>query len=212
MTALLRSGPAPAKARLAVILMHGRGATPADIMTVAPAIGADDMAFLAPDAPGRTWYPYSFLVPMERNEPFLTESLATLERLVEDLKREGVEASRIALAGFSQGACLALEFAARHAARYAAVVAFSGGLIGPPGTARDYPGSFDGTPIFIGCSDVDPHIPVERVRESTSVLRRMGARVDERIYPAMGHVIADDELLAAAALLRSAGDRRPEPD
>ena len=182
------------------------------IMTVAPAIGADDIAFLAPDAPGRTWYPYSFLVPMEQNEPFLGESLATLERLVEDLKRDGVESSRIALAGFSQGACLSLEFAARHAAKYAAIVAFSGGLIGPPGTARDYKGSFDGTPIFIGCSDVDPHIPVERVRESTRVLSRMGARVDERIYPAMGHVIVDDELRAAAVLLRPARDRRQSPN
>jgi predicted esterase len=210
MTSLLRMGPPPATARLTAILVHGRGASAADIMTVAPAIGADDIAFLAPDAPGRTWYPHSFLVPMEQNEPFLTESLATLERLVEDLKREGVDGSRIALAGFSQGACLALEFAARHAAKYAAVVAFSGGLIGPPGTPREYPGHFDGTPIFIGCSDVDPHIPVERVRESTRVLTRMGARVDERIYPAMGHVIADDELRAAAALLRPR-DRRADP-
>jgi predicted esterase len=208
---VLRGGAPPATARLTVILVHGRGASAADIMTVAPAIGADDIAFLAPDAPGRTWYPYSFLVPMERNEPFLTESLAVLERLVEDLRREGVDESRIALGGFSQGACLALEFAARHAARYAAVLAFSGGLIGPPGTARDYPGSFDGTPIFIGCSDVDPHIPVERVRESTRVFSRMGARVDERIYPAMGHVIADDELHAAAALLRPARDRHRDP-
>lgn len=207
MSALLRTGPPPPKARITAILVHGRGASAADIMTVAPEIGADDIAFLAPDAPGRTWYPYSFLVPMEQNEPFLTESLATLERLVEDLKRNGVDSSRIALAGFSQGACLSLEFAARHAAKYAAIVAFSGGLIGPPGTPRDYPGSFDGTPIFIGCSDVDPHIPVERVRESTSVLRRMGAHVDERIYPGMGHVISDDELHAAAALLRPAADR-----
>lgn len=212
MTAVLRSGPPPATARLTTILVHGRGASAADIMTVAPAIGGADVAFVAPEAPGHTWYPYSFLVPMERNEPFLTQSLTTLERLVDELGREGVDRSRIALAGFSQGACLSLEFAARHAVRYAAVIAFSGGLIGPPGTARDYPGTFDGTPIFVGCSDVDPHIPVDRVQESTIVLRRMGARVDERIYPAMGHVIADDELQAAAALLRPATDRRPHQD
>jgi len=207
MTRVLRAGPPPATARLTAILVHGRGASASDIMTVAPAIGADDIAFLAPEAPDHTWYPYSFLVPMERNEPFLTASLATLGRLVDDLKREGLDGSRIALAGFSQGACLSLEFAARHASKYAAVIAFSGGLIGPPGTARDYRGTFESTPMFIGCSDVDPHIPVERVRESTSVLRRMGAHVDERIYPGMGHVISDDELHAAAALLRPAADR-----
>ena len=151
---------------------------------------------------------------MERNEPFLTQSLATIERLVDELARDGVDPTRIALAGFSQGACLSLEFVVRHATKYAAVIAFSGGLIGPPGTPRDYKGTFAGTPIFIGCSDTDPHIPVERVRESTIVLRRMGARVDERIYPAMGHVIADDELQAAAALLRPGADshrnRRPD--
>jgi predicted esterase len=209
MSPVLRAGPSPAQARLTTILVHGRGASAADIITLAPEIGGDDVAFVAPDAAGRTWYPYSFLVPMERNEPFLSQSLEILGRLVEELEGQGIERRRIALAGFSQGACLSLEFAARHAMRYAAVIAFSGGLIGPPGTPRDYAGSFDGTPVFIGCSDVDPHIPVERVRESSSVLRRMGASVDERIYPQMGHVVAEDEIEAAAALLRAVTDRDP---
>ncbi len=207
MTTVLRAGPSPAQARLTTILVHGRGASAADIITLAPEIGGDDVAFVAPDAPGRTWYPYSFLMPMERNEPFLTQSLEILGRLVGELEAQGIDRRRIALAGFSQGACLSLEFAARHAAKYAAVIAFSGGLIGPPGTSRDYAGAFDGTPMFLGCSDIDPHIPVERVRESTAVLRRMGASVDERIYPGMGHVIAEDEIAAAAALLRAVTDR-----
>jgi len=201
MTTMLRQGPAPAKARLTAILVHGRGASASDIIGLASEIGADDVAFIAPDAPGRTWYPYSFLVPMDRNEPYLTRSLDLVGSIVDDLTRQGVERARIALAGFSQGACLSLEFAARHPGRYAGVIAFSGGLIGPPGTPRDYPGSFDGTPIFIGCSDADPHIPLERVHESTSVLRRMGAAVDERIYPGMGHLVSEDEIQAAAAIL-----------
>jgi predicted esterase len=207
MTSVLRAGPAPEQARLTTILVHGRGASAADIITLAQEIGADDVAFVAPDAPGRTWYPYSFLVPMERNEPYLSQSLAILGRLVEELEQQGIDRRRLALAGFSQGACLSLEFAARHASRFAAILAFSGGLIGPPGTPRDYQGSFEGTPVFIGCSDIDPHIPVERVRESTLVLRRMGALVDERIYPGMGHTIAQDEIEAASALLRGATDR-----
>ncbi|HEY7285771.1 MAG TPA: dienelactone hydrolase family protein [Vicinamibacterales bacterium] len=209
MTSVLRAGPVPAQARLTTILVHGRGASAADIITLAPEIGVDDVAFVAPDAPDRTWYPYSFLVPMERNEPHLSRSLAILARLVDELEQQGIDRRRLALAGFSQGACLSLEFAARHASRFAAIIAFSGGLIGPPETPRDYPGSFDGTPVFIGCSDVDPHIPVERVRESTLVLRRMGAVVDERIYPGMGHTIAPDEIDAASALLRGATARDP---
>jgi predicted esterase len=210
MTTILRQGPAPAKARLTAILVHGRGASASDIIGLASEVGADDVAFIAPDAPGRTWYPYSFLVPMDRNEPHLTRSLDLLGSIVDDLTGQGVERTRIALAGFSQGACLSLEFAARHAGRYAGVIAFSGGLIGPPGTPRDYAGSFDGTPMFIGCSDADPHIPLERVHESTSVLRRMGATVDERIYPGMGHLVAEDEIQAAAAIL-AAPTSHPAP-
>lgn len=207
MTNILRAGPAPAQARITAILVHGRGASAADIITLAPEIGADDVAFVAPDAPGRTWYPYSFLLPTERNEPYLSQSLAILGRLVEELEQQGIDRRRLALAGFSQGACLSLEFVARHASRFAAIIAFSGGLIGPPGTPHEHQGSFEGTPVFIGCSDIDPHIPVERVHESTLVLRRMGAVVDERIYPGMGHTIAQDEIEAASALLRGATDR-----
>jgi len=198
---VLRSGPAPEDARLAAILLHGRGASAEDILGLADQLGARDIAYAAPQAAGSTWYPYPFLAPLEQNEPWLGSALRTVAGLVDDFSRRGTPAQRIAIIGFSQGACLALEFAARHARRYAAVVAFTGGLIGPPGTARDYAGDFAGTPVFIGSSDVDAHVPVERVRESTALFRRMGAAVDERIYAGMGHTINADELRAAEALL-----------
>ena len=164
-----------------------------------------DVAFLAPQAAGNTWYPYSFLTPMERNEPWLTSALTTVGRLIASLESGSVPADRIAVMGFSQGACLALEYAARNARRYAAVIGLSGGLIGPPGTPRNYAGSLDGTPVFLGCSDIDQHIPIERVHESSEVFRKLGAHVDERIYPGMGHTVNTDELVAVRTLLGSFG-------
>lgn len=198
---MLRRGPEPAAARLAVILVHGRGASADDILNLADELHLDDVAWVAPEAAGRTWYPYSFLSPIERNEPGITSGLTVLNGLLEELGRAGIPPARTALLGFSQGACLSLEFAARFARRYAAVIGLSGGLIGPPGTPREYPGSLAGTPVFLGCSDIDAHIPVERVHESTEVFRRLGARVDERIYPGMGHTVNDDELEAVRTLL-----------
>ena len=200
---VLRRGPAPAQARRAVILVHGRGDSAAGILGLADAFDVSDVTWVAPQASGNTWYPYSFLVPMQQNEPGLRSGLRLIGTLVETLGTEGMPAERIVLMGFSQGACLAQEFAARHARRYAGIVGLSGGLIGPPGTPRNYAGSFDGTAVFVGCSDIDPHIPVERVHESAEVFRRMGAEVDERIYPGMGHTVNQDEIDAVAALLRS---------
>jgi predicted esterase len=162
----------------------------------------EDLAYLAPQAAGRTWYANSFLAPLEMNEPGLSSGLAQLSMLVDDLAGDGIPASRVGLLGFSQGGCLALEFAARAARRYAAIAGLSAGLIGPPGTLRSYAGSFDGTPVFLGCSDDDPHIPLERVRETAEVFRRMGAAVDERIYPGMGHTVNRDEIEAVRRLLR----------
>jgi len=199
----LRYGPAPSEARLTTILVHGRGDSAEGILGLAHALEPDDIAYLAPEAAGRTWYPYSFLAPIEQNEPYLTSALLVVDRLLEALGQQGVPPERIVLMGFSQGACLSFEYAARHARRYAAVIGLSGGLIGPPGTAREYPGSFDGAPVFLGCSDVDAHIPVERVKESAAVFRRMGAAVDERIYPGMGHTTNADEIAAVNALLRT---------
>jgi predicted esterase len=199
---IARLGPAPASARLTVILVHGRGDSAESILGLAPAFGVDDVAWVAPGAAGNTWYPYSFLTPMDRNEPGLSSGLRVLGSIVDSLGREGVSTERVVLMGFSQGACLSLEFAARNARRYAAVAGLSGGLIGPPGTPRDYGGAFEGTPVFLGCSDIDPHIPLERVHESTEVFRRMGASVDERIYRGMGHTVTDDEIRAVTQLLR----------
>lgn len=194
-------GPPPEKARRSVILVHGRGGGADDMLGLAREFQAADVAYLAPQAAQNTWYPYSFLTPIEKNEPWLTSALRVLERLVLTLGDRGVPADRIALLGFSQGACLALEFAARHAQPYAAVIGLSGGLIGPPGTPRNYEGSLNGTPVFLGCSDVDPHIPLDRVHESADVLKRMGASVDERIYRGMGHTVNADEIKAVSALL-----------
>jgi predicted esterase len=157
-----------------------------------------------PQAAGSTWYPQSFLVPIEQNEPGITSGLTVIARLIAAFGKDGIPANRVAIMGFSQGACLSLEYAARNARRYHAVVGFSGGVIGPPGTPRDYPGSLDGTPVFLGCSDVDPHIPLERVHETAGVFRTLQARVDERIYRGMGHTINSEELEAARALLTAA--------
>jgi len=200
---VLRRGPDPSAARRAVILLHGRGDSAAGILGLADAIQVPDIAWIAPQAAGNTWYPYPFLAPMSQNEPGLSSGLRKIATLVSTLTSEGVPAERIVVMGFSQGACLSQEFAARNARRYGAIVGLSGGLIGPPGTPRDYAGRFDGTPVFLGCSDVDPHIPVERVRESADVFQRMGAAVDERIYPRMGHTVNQDEIDAVTELLRA---------
>ena len=198
---VLHAGAALEGARLAVIMVHGRGAGADDMIGLAGELAAPGIAFLAPQAAGSTWYPYPFMSPIERNEPALSSALARIGALIARAGDAGITPERIVLLGFSQGACLSLEFAARNARGYGAVVALSGGLIGPPGTPRDYAGAFDGTPAFFGCSDIDPHIPLERVQESAEVFRRMGAVVDERIYPRMGHTVNADEIAAVRTLL-----------
>lgn len=198
---VLTDGPQPADARLTVVLVHGRGASAEDILGLAREFRLKDVAYVAPQAAAHSWYPYSFLTPIERNEPYLSSALGVLEKLVARLAAEGIAHDRVGFVGFSQGACLSLEFAARHPRRYAAIAGLSGGLIGPPGTPRAYPGSLAGTPVFLGCSDVDSHIPLERVHETAEVFRRMNARVDERIYEQMGHTVVDDEIEAVRVLL-----------
>lgn len=199
--AVLHRGAPLAAARVAVILIHGRGDSAAGILGLVDAFDAPDVAWVAPQAAGNTWYPHPFLAPIEHNEPGITSGLRIIEGLLGRLETAAVSADRVVLMGFSQGACLAQEFAARNARRYHAIVGLSGGLIGPPGTSRDYAGSFDATPVLLGCSDIDPHIPLERVHESALVFKRMGAEVDERIYPRMGHTVNDDEIRAVQALL-----------
>ncbi len=198
---LMSAGAPLEEARGVVILVHGRGASAQDILSLAPEFGVKDLAFLAPQAAGGSWYPMSFLAPLERNEPGLSSALELLGQTVRQVEEKGFAAEKIVVGGFSQGACLSLEFVARNARRYGAVLAFSGGLIGPPDTPRDYAGSFENTPVFLGCSDMDPHIPLERVQESTAVFERMGAAVTERIYPRMPHTINEDEILFARKLL-----------
>jgi predicted esterase len=193
-----------AGALAAVVMVHGRGATAESILTLADELRVPDLAYLAPQAHGHAWYPYSFLAPMEQNEPGLSSGLATLGDLVERVGAAGIPPERTVLLGFSQGACLALEFAARygrHRRRLGGVVGLSGGLIGPPGTPREYAGDLAGTPVFLGCSDRDPHIPRERVDETAQVLTGMGGEVTERIYPAMGHTVNEDEIEFVRGLL-----------
>jgi phospholipase/carboxylesterase len=197
----LVAGAPRERAKAAAILIHGRGATPESMLPLAEALGRDDVRYVAPRATGNTWYPNSFLAPIEANEPSLSSALALVGALVARLEDEEFETSKVAIIGFSQGACLATEFAARNARRYGAVIALTGGLIGPPGTPRDYSGSLDGTPVFLGSSDVDPHVPLERIEETDAVLTRLGATVDKRIYPGFGHSVNEDEVMAARAML-----------
>ncbi len=185
----------------AVILTHGRNAGPENILDLVPRLARPMLTYLAPAAANRTWYPLSFMADLEANEPGLSSGLAVLAALVARLEAAGVPRSRIVLMGFSQGACLTAEFAVRHASRFGGVAVFSGGVIGPPGTRWDYPGTFDGTPVFLGCSDRDSHVPEARVNESAEVLARMGADVTTRIYPGMGHLVNDDEIAFAQAML-----------
>ena len=185
----------------AMVMVHGRGATAESILTLVPALGVSGFAFLAPHAAGNTWYPNSFLAPIPSNEPGITSGINAIADIIAAISDAGIPLSRTMLLGFSQGACLSLEYAARHASRYGGIAGLSGGLIGPDGTLRNYPGSFDGTPAFLGCSDIDGHVPALRVTESASVLRHMGANVTMKLYPGMGHLVNEDEIAAVNAMM-----------
>jgi len=195
------AGEPLASARAAMIMVHGRGATAEDILLLAAELPQPGFAYLAPEAAGDTWYPNSFLAPIASNEPGLSSGLAVIASLLDHASEAGIPAERVVILGFSQGACLALEFVARHARRYGGVIALSGGLIGPAGTPRDYPGSLAGTPVFLGCSDIDPHIPKERVLQSAEVLQALGGRVTAKLYPRLGHTINRDEILIARGIV-----------
>src|SRR4051794_23298436 len=199
---VLRAGPPLEQADAALVLVHGRGADVRGMLDLYDELALPTVAAVASQAAGQSWYPRSFLAPLEANQPFLDSALRRLETLVADLLTRGLPSERIALLGFSQGACLSAEFTARHPRRYGAVMVLTGGLTGPPGTPRDYPGSLAGTPVFLGASDPDPHVPFERVQETAAVLTRMGAVVELRRYPRMPHTVNGDELEACRALLR----------
>jgi predicted esterase len=204
--AILRAGPPPEEAAATLVMIHGRGAGAESILSLYQPLGIENLAALAPQAYGATWYPHSFLAPMEANQPYLDSALRRIDTIVTDLLDRGVPSGRIAILGFSQGACLTSEFVARHPRRYGAVMALTGGLIGPPGTPRNYTGSLDGTPMFLGTSDPDPHVPFERVRETESVLTRLGAEVDLRRYPGMPHTINQEELDVCRAMIQAIVD------
>lgn len=198
-----KSGVCMLDADRAMILVHGRGATAQNILELAKYFQQPGMAFIAPRATGNTWYPHSFLMPLKQNEPYLSSALAVLDTLVGRILENGIPSENIYLLGFSQGACLSLEFAARNARPYGGVFGLSGGLIGPDSTPRNYGGNFGGTPVFLGCSDVDPHIPKKRVLESAAVFQEMGASVTTQIYPNMPHTIIEDELNRINEILKT---------
>lgn len=199
---LVHTGAPLERAAAAMIMVHGRNAGPMNILSLAEALDRPQIACLAPSAAGGTWYPNSFISPRASNEPGLSSALAVIESLVVDLVRRGFPSHKIALLGFSQGACLAAEFSIRHPRRYGGVLVLSGGLIGPPGTTwDDVTATLNGTPVFLGCSDVDGHIPKERVIESGAVFARLGARVTRTLYPGMGHLVNDDEVAQVQAVL-----------
>jgi len=191
---ILRAGAARDAARAAMIMIHGRNAGPANILDLVPVLDRPEFLYLAPAAAGGTWYPLSFMAPREKNEPGISSGLAVIESLVNDVMKVFAP-HQIMLLGFSQGACLTSEFSIRHPRRYGGVMVLSGGLIGPAGTSWDtVTTSLDGTPVFLGCSDVDSHIPAERVLESEAVFRRLGATVTRKLYPGMGHTVIGDEI------------------
>jgi predicted esterase len=181
-------------ARAAMLMLHGRGARAEDILTLASELGQPGFAYLAPQAAGNTWYPNRFLVPTQQNEPWLSSALTLVAETLARIDQAGIPSERVILLGFSQGACLALEFAARNARRYGGVVGLSGALIGPDDAPREYPGSLAGTPVFLGCSDVDFHVPKERVDQTAEVLRTLGGVVTERLYPNLEHTVNQDEI------------------
>jgi phospholipase/carboxylesterase len=191
------------KATTAMVMLHGRGATAEDILELAAEFKQPGFAYIAPQAARNTWYPNSFLAPIASNEPDLSAGLAVITSLLDQLAQVGIPAERTILLGFSQGACLLLEYVARNARCYGGVVGLSGGLIGPEDTPRKYPGSLAGTPVFLGCSDIDPHIPKERVEQAAEALRLLGGNVTLRLYPHMDHTVNQDELHFVQGMMAS---------
>ena len=196
------------KARGAVVILHGRGASAEDILGLTDELQVPEFAYLAPQAAGHTWYPNSFLAPIERNEPWLSSALELVGSILGNLRSVGMFSRSVALLGFSQGACLATEFIARNPTQYAGLISFTGGLIGPEGTKFHYSGDLEGTPCFLGAGDPDPHVPWKRVKESATRLSSMGGNVTLQRYPGLGHTINKDEILAARQILEAIPRKR----
>ncbi len=196
------------ESRGAVVMMHGRGRDTDDILGVAERVGDDNFTYLTPAAKDNSWYPYSFLEPIEKNEPHLSHALEVFDDIVNEVVEKGIPKRQVVLAGFSQGACLTAEYAVRHAERYGGILIFTGGLIGPPGMRWEYEGSFDGTPVFLGTSDVDEFVPEQRVRETAEIFEKMGANVALRVYPGMEHVVNDGEIAVAKKILQEVASEK----
>jgi predicted esterase len=203
-TKVAEAGVPASEADAAMVMIHGRGASAPSIIEMASHFETDKkIAYRAPQANGNTWYPYSFLAPTDQNQPGLSSGLQKIHDIIEELESEGISKENIYLLGFSQGACLASEFVARHPAKYAGLIALSGGAIGDAVILDDYIGDLKGTPAFLGCSDVDPHIPKERVNETEELLKKLGANVTKKLYPGMGHLVNNDEIEHINAMLNS---------
>lgn len=198
---IISTGKKLEDAKKALILLHGRGASAEDILRIAHYLNVEDYALLAPQATNHTWYPYSFLVPKNQNEPWLSSALELITDIVHDINKAGIPKNQIFFLGFSQGACLTLEYVTRNATKWGGAVAFTGGLIGDKIYPENYQGNFQNTPIFIGTSNPDPHVPVERVKETTMFLKKMNASVTEKVYQNMGHTISEDEIDKANQLV-----------
>ena len=200
---VLTAGADLGQATAAMIMVHGRGASAEDILALSEELPDPAFVYVAPQAAGSAWYPRSFLFPIEDNEPGITSGMSVLEGIESRLNAAGIPSERIVLLGFSQGACLSLEYAARHARRFGGVAGLSGGLIGPDGTPRDYAGALEGTPVFLGCSVMDPHIPRSRVELTRDVLSSLGAAVTMRLHPQPGHSVNEDEIEAVRTIVRA---------
>ncbi len=206
---LRSAGASPARAKGVVLLIHGRGATAESILPLADVLAQPELCYLAPQAEGYTWYPQSFMAPTAANEPYLSRALARVAMIIADVLDTGLAASQLSVIGFSQGACLASETVLRNPRPYGFIGILSGGAIGPPGPPRDYQGSLAGAHVFLGCSDHDPHIPLARVKETTTVFTHLGAEIIERIYPGASHGINDDEIKFLRAGLAPLAIGRP---
>jgi predicted esterase len=191
------------QAKAAMLMVHGRGATAEDILSLAGEFNRPRFAYLAPQAAGNTWYPNRFTAPLEQNEPWLSSALSFIGDVFTQIVNAGISPERIMLLGFSQGACLTLEYSARNTRRYGGIVGLSGALIGPDDTPRDYQGSIEGTPVFLGCSDVDFHVPKERVDQTAEIMQRLGGNVTKRLYPNMGHSVNQDEVDFVRGMMQS---------
>lgn len=200
---VLAAGESLSTARAAMILLHGRGGTAVDILSLSGELNTPGFAYLAPNAADQTWYPYPFIVPTAQNEPYLSSALAVVDGLIGQVGAAGIPPERVIVAGFSQGACLALEYAARNGRRYGGLVGWSGGVIGADGEARHDAGNLDGTPVFLGCSDVDFHIPKARVEYSATLFESLGGLVTLRLYPGMGHTVNADEIAAVRGMMQA---------